>query len=83
MMPIIVAGVVIRGIDLLKIFDEILVMTGGGPGDATELLNFFIYKLAFRSWNVGQASAIGVLLIGTMLPLTYILFKIIGGGRGN
>jgi len=83
MMPVIVAGVVIRGIDLFKIFDEILVMTGGGPGDATELLNFFIYKLAFRSWNVGQASAIGVLVIGTMLPLTYVLYKIIGGGRGN
>lgn len=83
MMPIIVAGVMIRGIDLFKIFDEILVMTGGGPGNATELFNYFLYKLAFRSWNVGQASAIGVLTICIMIPFAYILYKMVGGGKSE
>lgn len=81
LMPVIVAGIIIRGIDLFKIFDEILVMTGGGPGTATELLNFFIYKTAFRSWNVGHASAIGVIMVTIMLPVVYIFYNTIGGGR--
>jgi len=81
LMPVIIAGTSIRGIDLFKIFDEILVMTGGGPGTATEVLNYYVYKTAFRSWNIGNASAIGVLMIVILVPVVYVFYKMTGGGR--
>lgn len=44
------------------VFDEVYVMTSGGPGNATEVLATLMYKTGFRKDNMGYASAIGVLL---------------------
>ncbi|MFA5446792.1 MAG: sugar ABC transporter permease [Sphaerochaeta sp.] len=44
-------------------FDIIFVMTGGGPGGATEILGLFIYKLGFSSFNFSQAAAVSVILL--------------------
>lgn len=44
-------------------FDLIYVMTGGGPGGATEVLGLFVYRIGFREYNWGQASALGIMLL--------------------
>jgi sorbitol/mannitol transport system permease protein len=55
--------VMIESIFLLSVFAEILVTTSGGPGDATTNLTFLIYKTALLDFDVGGASAGGVLAI--------------------
>jgi sorbitol/mannitol transport system permease protein len=48
---------------LLGIFGEIFVATQGGPGDASTTLPFLIYRTAFSNWDVGAASALGVIAV--------------------
>lgn len=55
--------VMIEAIFLLSIFAEILVTTSGGPGNATTNLTYFIYIKALLQWDVGGASAGGVIAI--------------------
>lgn len=53
----------IETIFLLSIFAEILVTTAGGPGNSSTTLPYLIYKIAMLDWNVGIASAGGVVAI--------------------
>jgi len=55
--------VMIECIFLLSVFAEILVTTSGGPGMATTNLSYFIYMRALLQWDVGGASAAGVIAI--------------------
>ncbi len=55
--------VMIETIFLLSVFAEIYVTTAGGPGVATTNLAFLIYQRALLAFNVGSASAAGVLAI--------------------
>lgn len=55
--------VMIETIFLLSVFAEILVTTSGGPGSATTNLTYFIYLKALLQWDVGGASAGGVIAI--------------------
>ncbi len=55
--------VMIETIFLLSVFAEILVTTSGGPGNATTNLTYFIYLRALLQWDVGGASAGGVIAI--------------------
>jgi multiple sugar transport system permease protein len=54
--PIIALVLLLRGIDAFKEFDKVFILTGGGPGTATELLSIYIYRLAFRDWDLGYAA---------------------------
>jgi len=56
-LPIIVTIVLLRTIDAFKVFDTVFVLTGGGPGTATELLNYYIYVRGFRGFNLGYGTA--------------------------
>ena len=49
-------------IGAFMVFDEVYVMTSGGPGNATETLAVLMYKTGFRKDNMGYASTIGVFL---------------------
>lgn len=73
--PVIVVAVSLRVIDLFRTFDTIYIMTFGGPGHATELLPFYIYRAAFSSGRFGFASAISyitlILTILVLIPLFY------------
>ena len=61
--PLIVFVLAIRTMDAFRFFDSIYVLTGGGPGTATETLTIYTYALAFRLLEVGKASALGVLTL--------------------
>ena len=67
----------IQTIFLLSIFAEILVTTSGGPGDASTTLPYLIYKIALLDWNVGGASAGGVIAIILANVVAFFLVKTI------
>ena len=62
MAPLLVVIVILRLIDAFKIFDSIFILTGGGPGDATEAPSILAYKMVFEYWEIGEASALAVLV---------------------
>ena len=59
----------------LKVFDIIYVMTGGGPGTATDVPSTLLFKEAFRYNKFGYGSAIGIFILVTSLVSTVVLNK--------
>jgi multiple sugar transport system permease protein len=60
MMPTIAVTLIFRMIVAFKVFDEVFLLTGGGPGTATEVLSFSIYRRFFTEDRVGYGSALSV-----------------------
>jgi multiple sugar transport system permease protein len=66
--PTILLALLLRSMDLLRIFDQIFLLTQGGPGSATETVSLYIYRTAFRFSNFGYAAAMSFVgLVITML----------------
>jgi len=67
--PIIIIALVIRGMEAVKIFDMIYLMTTGGPAQATETISIYMYKVAFQQvrWSYSAAAAMTVLAIMTII----------------
>ena len=55
----------------LTYFDLIFVMTNGGPGNATRILPLDMYLRGFRSYDMGGASVVGVILVVVGLLVSY------------
>jgi multiple sugar transport system permease protein len=62
MAPLLFVIGLLRFIDAFKIFDTIFVLTKGGPGTTTESPSLLAYKMTFEFWNIGQASALAILV---------------------
>jgi ABC-type sugar transport system permease subunit len=60
----------------LKVFDLILVMTDGGPGQSTLVLTQYIYQKGFKEQEFGYASAISIVLFGICLAVTVVQFLV-------
>ena len=75
MRPVIIVALLLRLIFAVKTFDIIYIMTKGGPGIATDLVSYFIYRSAFFSLDIGRASALSVGLLVIVLLLTFYLYK--------
>lgn len=63
LLPHLLLAALLRSIDSFKIFDKVYALTGGGPGQATETLSMYIYRLGFQYFDVGLASATAVVMI--------------------
>ncbi len=66
----------LRIIDTFRIFDKVFALTGGGPGNATEVLSFIIYKNAFRYYDFGYAAAQAVIMLAVVLTIIITYIKI-------
>jgi multiple sugar transport system permease protein len=71
--PFIMVAIVIRSIDALKAFDTIAVITQGGPGTASETLNYFLFLQAFQFYKIGYASAVVVIFFVIIIALSLLL----------
>ena len=63
-------------IDCFKVYDQIYMITQGGPGTSTLVLVYHIYNTAFISWDLGYASAISMVLFALVLAVTLFQFHI-------
>ena len=72
--PTIFFILVIFMIGALQVFDTIIVLTAGGPGDATRSVVLYIYEIAFRTFNMGYAAAVSMTLFAIILVLTALQF---------
>jgi multiple sugar transport system permease protein len=72
--PVIAVVLLIRTMDAFREFDKIFIMTGGGPGTATQTLPIFLYRAGFQDFNMGFSAATGVimLIIVTIVSSFYV-----------
>lgn len=75
MLPVIIVTLLIRLIFAVKTYDLVYIMTRGGPGISTDLVSYSIYRTAFVSLNIGEASAMSAILLGLILLLTGYLYR--------
>ena len=76
MSKIIALAVLIRGIDLFRIFDYIKVMTDSGPGTATETLTAYAGTIYFKNADFPYASTVALLTLIMILIISTIFIKI-------
>jgi multiple sugar transport system permease protein len=65
--PLLLLVLFFRLADVLRVFDAVYVLTGGGPGTTTEFLSLYLYRVGFRFSDLPQASALAVLVMGGMI----------------
>jgi len=75
MKPTIFIALLLRSIDAFRAFDEVYVMTKGGPGNATELVSIYIYKQGFSFFRMGYAASLSYIASFVVLMLSIILIR--------
>lgn len=75
--PVIVVAVIFRSAEAVREFDKVFVLTGGGPGSATEVLDLFTYRVAFMNWDMSLGSAMGVVEFIVALGAAYLFFRLV------
>ncbi len=76
--PAILFAVVLTAISGFRVFGQVLMMTDGGPGTASEVLAIYLYRYGFSFLEMGQAAATGFVLLLIVLVVTLISFKLLG-----
>lgn len=71
--PVILVAILVRLMDSFKTFDLIFVLTQGGPGMSTEILNYYTYRNGFKFFHMGYASALSWLLVIILNVISMIL----------
>lgn len=72
--PTLFFGTVMTAITSLQVFDQIYVMTRGGPGNATATLGYAIYQRGFQNFQMGYASSIAWVMFALIMALTALQF---------
>ena len=75
--PLIVIALLLHSIDASKIFDTVYVLTGGGPGDSTEMVTTFAHRTSFMTWNLGYGAAICLVLAFASLVMAAIFYRVV------
>ena len=73
--PVIVVTLLLRIMDAFRLFDQVYVLTLGGPAGATETLSFYLYKVTFRFFDIGYAAAISLFMMFVALQLAGWMLK--------
>ena len=74
-LPFLMLAVLFRGIENFKMFDLVVQLTGGGPGNVTTLTSIDLKREAFERWRTGYSSAYAVILFVTVFGLASIYVK--------
>ena len=74
--PVIVVAILFRSIDALKTYDIIYVMTQGGPGNASETINIYLFLESFQYYHMGYASSVVVIFFAIILGISLLLIKV-------
>jgi multiple sugar transport system permease protein len=75
--PVIAVCVVIRSIDAFRTFDQVWVITGGGPGRATEVFSVYAYVEAFHNLNFARGSAAAIVGAAIIVVVGLIMLRIL------
>lgn len=80
--PLLLLVIFFRIADVLRVFDHVYVLTGGGPGTTTEFLSLYLYRVAFRYSDLGQASALAVVVMAAMTAFYTLISRFLPAEKG-
>jgi multiple sugar transport system permease protein len=83
--PVLSITILIRSFDTFRVFDVIWTMTGGGPGNATETVGTFIYRLGYLTVNYSEGAAAAMVTAGIIMVVGVLVYgvfaRVVWGGR--
>ncbi len=79
--PVIVATVVLRVIGLVNSPDLLIVLTNGGPGNATQVLSLYAFQTAYTAFNFGYAASISVVMLLLLMAFTVVYVRVSGATK--
>jgi multiple sugar transport system permease protein len=74
--PFLLIAILLRFMDNFRFIDSILVLTGGGPADATNILPVYLFDVSFRFFKLGRGAAIALTLLVVTIILGMLLVRI-------
>ena len=72
LLPVILIVLVFRTMDAVRVFDAVYVLTGGGPGNSTETLSIYAYKMLFQTLQFGYGSTLAAAMFLVVAGLTAV-----------
>jgi multiple sugar transport system permease protein len=72
--PVVFFAIVYASIGALQVFESIVILTQGGPGDATRSMSIYIVEEAFDSFEIGYAASVAVIMTVVILAITVLQF---------
>jgi multiple sugar transport system permease protein len=79
--PAILVVLLLRTMDLLRVFDQVFILTEGGPGFGTEMISLYIYRTAFRFFDFGYAAAMSFVLLLLTNVVSVVYLKLLQNER--
>ncbi|MGW7281740.1 carbohydrate ABC transporter permease [Streptomyces sp. NPDC054844] len=79
--PVLAVVLIMTVIGSFQVFDTVAVTTAGGPANATNVLQFYIYGAAFGRFQFGYASAMSVALLVVLSAITFVQYRLTRAGR--
>ncbi len=74
--PVLLIAIMLRFMDNFRFIDTVMVLTGGGPADATKILPIYLFDVSFRFTEPGRAAAIALILLIVTIILGKALVRI-------
>jgi multiple sugar transport system permease protein len=81
--PVLAVVLIMTVIGSFQVFDTVAVTTAGGPANATNVLQFYIYGAAFGRFQFGYASAMSVALLVVLSAITVLQYRLTRAGRSD
>lgn len=76
-MPTTLFVMIVSITNAFKNVDHLYIMTKGGPDNASNLLLYYIYEVAFNNWDLGKAAVLTIILITVMLTITALNYFVL------
>jgi multiple sugar transport system permease protein len=78
--PALLLALLFRTLDAFRVFDAIYVLTEGGPGNSTETLSIYAYKVLMRSGDFGYGSTLAVVTFLCVAAISLVYLRLLGRG---
>jgi multiple sugar transport system permease protein len=79
--PLIMIVLLIRIMDVFREFDTPFILTGGGPGNATEMVALYTYRIGFKYLDMGYAAALSFTMLAAVLIVCYFFVRQLQAAR--
>ena len=74
--PVLLIAIMLRFMDNFRFIDSVLVLTGGGPGNATKILPVYLFEVSFQFFKLGRGAAIALILLIVTIILGKLLVRV-------
>ena len=81
--PVIMVATILQVIRLANVPDLLLILTGGGPGNATQVISLYSFQMAYAEYNFGYGATIAVVLMLALASFAVVYVRIVGVKEGN